>query len=160
VLAESVIVEVKMSSKPLYERIATELHEIEQIQKAVEPGRPSEDMSLDGACVSPRTPTERWLAEVWAEFLGVEQVDIHTDFFELGGDSLAALRILSRVRDHYKINVPPTVLFATDFTVVEIAKLIEQHQIEETGVDEVAKVLEELESLSDEEVSALLAAEE
>jgi amino acid adenylation domain-containing protein/non-ribosomal peptide synthase protein (TIGR01720 family) len=44
----------------------------------------------------PRTPVERTLAEVWAQVLGHEQVGIHDDFFELGGDSILAIQIISR----------------------------------------------------------------
>ncbi|HZI06574.1 MAG TPA: condensation domain-containing protein, partial [Archangium sp.] len=44
----------------------------------------------------PRTPAERALAEAWAQVLGHERVGIHDDFFELGGDSILAIRILSR----------------------------------------------------------------
>ena len=44
----------------------------------------------------PRTPEERALAEVWAQVLGRERVGIHDDFFELGGDSILAIQIISR----------------------------------------------------------------
>jgi FkbM family methyltransferase len=115
---------------------------------------------VDDSLAAPRTPTEKWLAETWSEFLGSEPVDIYTDFFELGGDSLAALRILSRVRETFEVSVPPTVLFAIDFTVAEIAKIIDQYQIEKADVEDVEGMLAELEGLSDEEARALLAGEE
>jgi acyl carrier protein len=152
--------EVDMSESSVYERIATDMQDVEQIQQKVEGKKPSVAHTQDGdPCTPPRTPMEKWLAEAWVEFLGLEQVDIHTDFFELGGDSLAALRILSKVRDRYNVNVPPTTLFAIDFTIAEIAKVIEQHQIEEADLDDVAEALAELEALSDEEAGALLADE-
>ncbi|WNG19735.1 amino acid adenylation domain-containing protein [Cystobacter fuscus] len=44
----------------------------------------------------PRTPVERTLAEVWAQVLGHERVGIHDEFFELGGDSILAIQIISR----------------------------------------------------------------
>jgi acyl carrier protein len=153
--------EVDMSDSSVYERIATDMQDAKQIQQIVEEGKPSVAGTQDGsASASPRTPTEKWLAETWVEFLGLEQVDIHTDFFELGGDSLAALRILSKVRDRYNVNVPPTTLFAIDFTIAEIAKVIEQHQIEEADIDDVTEALAELEALSDKEAGALLVAED
>ncbi|WP_095989705.1 non-ribosomal peptide synthetase [Cystobacter fuscus] len=46
--------------------------------------------------VAPRTPVEQSLAEVWARVLGHERVGIHDDFFELGGDSILAIQIISR----------------------------------------------------------------
>ena len=45
----------------------------------------------------PGSPTEAVLAELWAEALGIDRVGIHDDFFELGGDSLQALKLLSRI---------------------------------------------------------------
>jgi amino acid adenylation domain-containing protein/non-ribosomal peptide synthase protein (TIGR01720 family) len=45
---------------------------------------------------SPRTPVEQALAEVWARVLGHERVGIHDDFFELGGDSILAIQLISR----------------------------------------------------------------
>ena len=49
-------------------------------------------------CVSPRTDTERLLAEVWREVLGRDGFGIHDDFFELGGDSLAAIRAVEMAK--------------------------------------------------------------
>jgi amino acid adenylation domain-containing protein/non-ribosomal peptide synthase protein (TIGR01720 family) len=51
---------------------------------------------LDKAFVAPRTPTEVKLAQIWAEFLGVEQIGIYDNFFELGGDSIIAIQIIVR----------------------------------------------------------------
>jgi amino acid adenylation domain-containing protein len=50
------------------------------------------------AFVPPRNATEARLAEVWRQVLGVEQVGIHDSFFELGGDSLLAVRVAARAR--------------------------------------------------------------
>src|SRR5436853_363640 len=46
--------------------------------------------------VAPRTPVEQALAEIWAQVLGREHVGIHTDFFELGGDSILSIQIVAR----------------------------------------------------------------
>jgi len=48
--------------------------------------------------VAPRTEAQRWLAQVWQEVLGVERVGLDDHFFELGGDSLLSLKVISRVR--------------------------------------------------------------
>lgn len=52
--------------------------------------------ALTTAFVAPRTPSEVRLAELWAELLGLDRVGIHDDFFELGGDSILAIRLASR----------------------------------------------------------------
>jgi amino acid adenylation domain-containing protein/non-ribosomal peptide synthase protein (TIGR01720 family) len=46
--------------------------------------------------VAPRTETERILAEIWAEVLGLEQIGVTQNFFELGGDSILSIQIVSR----------------------------------------------------------------
>ncbi|MDZ8228270.1 condensation domain-containing protein, partial [Nostoc sp. ChiVER01] len=51
---------------------------------------------LEKAFAAPRTPAEVKLAEIWAEFLNVEQVGIDDNFFELGGDSIIAIQIITR----------------------------------------------------------------
>jgi hypothetical protein len=47
--------------------------------------------------IPPRTPTEMLLAEVWRELLGVSQVAVHENFFDLGGHSLLTMRAIAAV---------------------------------------------------------------
>ncbi|MBP5971637.1 amino acid adenylation domain-containing protein [Brasilonema sp. CT11] len=61
--------------------------------------------------IAPRTPNETRLVRIWEEFLGVEQVGIDDDFFELGGDSLVAAQIVDRVRESFKVTIPVRTLF-------------------------------------------------
>ncbi len=61
--------------------------------------------------VAPRTPIERELAKIWGELLGVEQVGIEDDFFELGGQSLIAVRLFARLRKRNGIELPLATLF-------------------------------------------------
>ncbi|MBZ4418506.1 non-ribosomal peptide synthetase/type I polyketide synthase [Myxococcus sp. RHSTA-1-4] len=61
--------------------------------------------------VAPRTPTEQTLAEAWMKALRVPRVGIHDDFFELGGDSLLATQVASRLRDTLQVEVPLERLF-------------------------------------------------
>jgi amino acid adenylation domain-containing protein len=84
----------------------------------------------------PRSALEALLAGIWAEVLGVEAVGVGTDFFALGGHSLAATRLLSRVRDALQTSVTmreffdrPTVrglalLLARDEQTVRRAELL------------------------------------
>ncbi|MEU8961058.1 serine hydrolase, partial [Streptomyces sp. NPDC048491] len=48
--------------------------------------------------VLPRTPTEKTLAAIWSEVLGVEQIGIHDRFFDLGGHSLLMIKVLAAAR--------------------------------------------------------------
>ena len=54
--------------------------------------------SLATAYIAPRTPTELAIAQIWAEVLHVDQVGAGDDFFALGGHSLRATQVVSRVR--------------------------------------------------------------
>ena len=61
--------------------------------------------------VAPRSSIERDLAGIWAEVLGVDEIGIHDDFFALGGHSLAAARIISRVIGTFQLELSITALF-------------------------------------------------
>ncbi|NEO70942.1 amino acid adenylation domain-containing protein, partial [Moorena sp. SIO3H5] len=67
--------------------------------------------SMSTEYVAPQTETQKVLAEIWAEVLGIEKVGIHDNFFDLGGHSLMATQVVSRVRDIFKVDVPLTKLF-------------------------------------------------
>ncbi|MFD6906866.1 condensation domain-containing protein [Streptomyces sp. NPDC060077] len=54
----------------------------------------------------PRNETERVLAAIWEDILGVEPVGAHDDFFDLGGHSLLAAQLISAVRDAFGVEVP------------------------------------------------------
>ena len=55
---------------------------------------------------APRTREEELLAELFAEVLGVERVGLSDSFFDLGGDSLTATRLASRVRSKFGVELP------------------------------------------------------
>ncbi|MCI0724046.1 MAG: amino acid adenylation domain-containing protein, partial [Acidobacteria bacterium] len=79
---------------------------------------------LEPDFVTPRTPVEQALIDIWSEVLGLDQVGIHDDFFELGGHSLLATQVISRVRDALQLDVPLRRLFETS-TVAGLAQIIE-----------------------------------
>jgi len=62
--------------------------------------------------VAPQTGNERQLAAIWREILNVEQVGAQDDFFDLGGNSLLALRLVSRIRTVFHVELPLVALFA------------------------------------------------
>ncbi|MDT8913027.1 non-ribosomal peptide synthase/polyketide synthase [Amycolatopsis sp. PS_44_ISF1] len=62
---------------------------------------------------APRTEAERTVAAVLAEVLGLERVGAEDNFFELGGDSILSIRIASRLRAEFGVEVSPRALFDT-----------------------------------------------
>jgi acyl-coenzyme A synthetase/AMP-(fatty) acid ligase/acyl carrier protein len=78
--------------------------------------------SLDTPFRAPRNELEQQLAELWATALDVDQVGIDDDFYELGGDSLVAVRLLLRVEQHFGVNIPAA--FFAQPTVAHLAAWI------------------------------------
>ncbi|MBD0693806.1 non-ribosomal peptide synthetase [Streptomyces sp. CBMA123] len=66
--------------------------------KVDRPALPEPPADGAGAYRAPRTDTERELATIWAEALGVERVGVTDDFFALGGDSVLTMKIVARAR--------------------------------------------------------------
>jgi amino acid adenylation domain-containing protein len=114
------------------------------------------DLSGVNSFVAPRTPTEEVLAAIWTQVLGLEQVGIYDNFFELGGHSLLATQVISRVRQTLGLEIPLQFLFETP-TIAGLAEAIVQSQADKTEDDEISRLLNELEELSDEQAESLLA---
>ncbi|MFP3939551.1 MAG: amino acid adenylation domain-containing protein [Thermoanaerobaculia bacterium] len=76
--------------------------------------------SRDEDYVAPRTPTEVQVARIWADVLGVDRVSVTDRFFELGGQSMLAVQVVSRVRDALQVELPVQSLF-NDTTVASLS---------------------------------------
>jgi hypothetical protein len=115
-----------------------------------DPGPARPDLEED--YVSPRNETERLLADVWADVLGFERVGIHDSFFGLGGDSIRSVRAVALARNHDLIFSVQDVF--QHQTVARLAEFLGAASEEEDDDDEeLARLLGELESLSDEETA-------
>ncbi len=84
---------------------------------------------------------------------------IHDNFFDLGGHSLLATQVISRVINTFKLELPVKTLFESP-TVANMAVVITENMAKKAGDEELALMLAELESLSDEEARKRLADEE
>jgi amino acid adenylation domain-containing protein len=109
---------------------------------------------LDTPFVAGRTPLEKNLAQIWGEVLELDQIGIHDNFLDLGGNSLAATRIVSRVIAGFQIETPLPSLFHSP-TVAEMAEVLSQYEIKQMDKNDLAEILDELESLGEEEVRRL-----
>jgi acyl-coenzyme A synthetase/AMP-(fatty) acid ligase/acyl carrier protein len=105
--------------------------------------------------VPPQNEVERRLSEIWSEVLSLDRVGIHDSFFDLGGHSLGATRVASRVLKWFQLEIPLPSLFNAP-TVAEMANVITTHQAKRLGEQEMEKILTELESLTDKEAQRLL----
>jgi len=89
--------------------------------------------------VAPRTGVEKSLAGVWSDLLGLTQVGIHDNFFDLGGHSLLTTQLISRVRELFKVELPLRQVFQQP-TVAALALAIEQAQ-NDGGPSEMPKIV-------------------
>ena len=90
----------------------------------------------------PRSDIEKLLTEIWAEVLAVDRVGIHDNFFDLGGDSLAASRVLSRVLQSFKLQLPVKALFDAP-TVARMAEVVnEAHRVDDSALEQMLRLVE------------------
>jgi surfactin family lipopeptide synthetase C len=119
---------------------------------------PGEDEAdWDQTVVAPRTPVERVLAELCSDILTVGVVGISDDFFnDLGGDSLAATQLVSRIRNMFQIDLPLRVVFDSP-TVIGLADRILSDPSHRSRMERTAELLLTVAECSDDDVEASLA---
>ncbi|MFZ2407684.1 MAG: amino acid adenylation domain-containing protein, partial [Methylobacter sp.] len=103
----------------------------------------------------PGDSIEQALAGIWMEVLGITAVGVNRDFFELGGHSLLAIQVVSRIQEHFGIELAVEDIFQKT-TIKELAQLIMQTQIEQLADGEMSALLAEIDRLSDEEAKSLI----
>ena len=105
--------------------------------------------------VPPHTPTEKLLAGIWAEVLGLEQLGIYDDFFDLGGHSLLAAQVGARVHEVFQVELPFSV-FLERTTIAAQSELVIAEEFQQADSNELEQILAEVEELSDDELKQLL----
>ncbi|MES1245583.1 MAG: amino acid adenylation domain-containing protein, partial [Acidobacteriota bacterium] len=93
---------------------------------------------------APRTPLEAVLADLWAEVLGIDAAGIQDDFFALGGSSLQATQLVSRVRQVLRAEVPLRILLRQP-TVAGLAEALTEDAAQRARVERIAELLAGLE---------------
>jgi acyl transferase domain-containing protein len=79
--------------------------------------------SLDISYVPPQNHEEQIIIEIWQELLGIEQIGVHDNFFDLGGNSLIGGKVIARLNEALKVDLPIVKLFERP-TVSSLAKFI------------------------------------
>jgi len=95
---------------------------------------PAGSIVIDGG-EEARTPVEEIVTSVWEDLLNRPGVNVNDDFFDIGGHSLLATRLVSRLRDVLKVDVPLRTIFEYP-TVTAMAAEIERKRGTSRIVDE------------------------
>ncbi|MGA4721895.1 amino acid adenylation domain-containing protein [Fictibacillus nanhaiensis] len=97
--------------------------------------------NIDTPYNAPATKIEIAIHKIWTEVLGVEKISIDDDFFDIGGQSLLVAKIVYKISDLFKIDLPIRVIFKEP-TISGMAKMIEKVLINglENVSEQIAKI--------------------
>lgn len=110
---------------------------------------------LSTAFALPTNEVETALVSIWEKILDVRPIGISDNFFDLGGHSLSATRVVSRIFKHYQLEIPLQSLFQSP-TIAEMAAVINQHQGKLLDESRLSAILDELASMSEAEAQRLV----
>lgn len=102
-------------------------------------------VSEETAFTEPQTPTEEEIAEIWTALLGLEKVGTNQNFFDLGGHSLMATQLISRVRSCFGVELALYDFFA-DPTIQNLAELVEEEILANADSNQIDQLLDLLEN--------------
>jgi pimeloyl-ACP methyl ester carboxylesterase len=111
----------------LAERLGLVQHGPHQV--SLEQGRPVDERAPQAAAPAasrPGTPVEVALAHLWTAALGLAEVGVHDDFFEAGGNSIAAVQLLFSVHQRFGVNLRADTLLRAP-TIARMARCIERN---------------------------------
>jgi acyl carrier protein len=104
---------------------------------------------LQTAFLAPRNRAEEIIAGIWSEVLSLDEVGVDDNFLDLGGHSLAATQVVSRVIKEFQIELPLQVVFQSP-TVARMAAVVTGYQAKGLGEERLHGIVAELESITDE----------
>ncbi|WYL93618.1 MAG: non-ribosomal peptide synthase/polyketide synthase [Gloeotrichia echinulata IR180] len=98
--------------------------------------------NLSTGFVSPCTPIEAQMAQIWSEVLGLERIGVKDNFFTLGGHSLLATQVISRSRDIFSVELSLQNLLEYP-TIANLAQMIEVLGVSQISITETPEDYEE-----------------
>lgn len=141
--------------------------EKQQSKELAGPGEPEKKLYTLGTADTVHhtgTELEAQIQNVWRELLGIEQIQLHDNFFALGGSSLLLSQLSSRLNRIFQVKLSATTIFEHP-TIVELAEIIRQSNVstsaepdqsfEKQGQQYDEQLLAMIEHLTDEEIAAL-----
>jgi len=119
-------------------RLVSDLADIAEVHRIL-------GQSVETEAQSESDPIEEVLTQAFKDLLSIDSVGVDDSFFDLGGHSLLAVQVLIRASAALDIELDPTLLFTTNFSIAELAEEIGRLQTtEDVSVDDVMAQLSAL----------------
>ncbi len=99
-----------------------------KVDRKLLPAPDEQRPELADSYVAPRTPVEEQLAAIWRNVLRIEQVGVHDNYFELGGDSIQSTLVVSAARK-IGLRLTPKQLFECP-TIAQLASVTGHHEVQ------------------------------
>ena len=112
-------------------------------------------VSDETAFTEPQTPTEKEIAEIWTALLGLEKVATNQNFFDLGGHSLMATQLISRVRSCFGVELTLYDFLAAP-TIQNLAELVEEEILANADSNQIDELLDLLEKSDGESAQTVM----
>ncbi|MBV1880990.1 MAG: amino acid adenylation domain-containing protein [Pseudomonadales bacterium] len=112
--------------------------------------KPTDNRDSSIEYVEPRNQTEQEIVALWCHVLDLQKVGVRDNFFDVGGNSLLATQLVSRIRDEFDVELALSILFEQP-TIEYIALQIVEAEVDELDDAELAALLTQIEGLEDEE---------
>lgn len=106
----------------------------------------------------PQTEAEHKIAAIWETLFGIPGIGRGQSFFDLGGNSLLSIQLVARLRQAFHGDIPMDVIFQSP-TIAELAESIAQTQVKPEELDEIERLLSEIENMPQDELMQLLSGE-
>jgi len=140
----------------LMQRIATELNTVDAIFAQMNAKNQKRRPETIGRWSAPFTPIEKQLAQLWCEVLGITEIGVHDHFFTLGGNSLTAVRLISRIREQLNVSLSIEQLFNQPM-VANLALIILEQKLQFINKETTQYLLQQVHQFSEQELPAFIA---
>jgi amino acid adenylation domain-containing protein len=107
--------------------------------------------------VAPRNSVEESIVDIWSQLLGVDPVGVNDNFFAVGGNSLLAIQLTSRLKKAFDLELQLRVIYDHP-TPAALGATVVKAQAEQSDVSELARLLAELENMSEGDARTMLEA--
>jgi len=128
-----------------------------KIQREALPAPMSSSVNLEETYVAPRTVLEEVIAAIWVEILSIKRVGVHDNFFEVGGHSILAMQVISRIREEFHLELPVRSFF-DGMTVERLATSILEREPEPGRSEKIARTLKAVAEMSEDELLEMISA--